>query len=140
MRRWNTDERGAIEASMKSVYTQFVARVAEGRKLKPADVEPIAQGRVGIGADAKQRVLVDQLGGLDDALADARKRGGLAADAPVDVYPPTPTLGDLVESFAGEVTMGPLGERERLLGADAARVVRRTVATILSFRRCTVQT
>jgi len=151
MRKWTPDERGAIEATMKSVYVQFVARVAEGRKLEPGQVEPIAQGRVWIGADAKQRGLVDQLGGLDDALADARKRGGLADNAPIDIYPPEPTLLDILSSFAGGVgvSVGPFGGQaadgllaqvSSLLGPDAAVIVRGTLATVLSFRATPVQT
>ncbi len=156
MRRWNTDERAAIMGSMEAVYVTFVSRVAAGRKLTPAQVEPLAQGRVWIGADAKTRGLVDQLGGLDDALADAKKRGNLAADAPIDVYPPEPTLLDFVSSFAGGgVSLGMLGagtgggsallgaalaDVTALLGPQAASIVRATLLAVLSFRATPVQT
>jgi protease-4 len=144
MRRWTADERAAIDASMKSVYAQFVARVAEGRHLTPDQVEAIAQGRVWIGADAKAKGLVDELGGLDDALADARKRGKLADDSPVDVYPPDPTLLDFLNSFVGGVSTGPFGgvlaQVTALLGPQARAVVDATLASVLSFRSCPVQT
>jgi protease-4 len=150
MRKWTTDERATIEASMKAVYGQFVARVAEGRKLTVDQVEAIAQGRVWIGADAKAKGLVDQLGGLDDALADARKRASLPDDSPVDVYPPDPTLLDFLNSFVGgDVTTGALGVRgvtgvlaevAGLLGPDARAVVETSLASLLSFRGCHVQT
>jgi protease-4 len=149
MRKWNADERAAIEASMQAVYTQFVARVAEGRGKTPADIEPLAQGRVWIGADAKARGLVDQLGGLDDALADARQRAGLPADAPVDVYPPTPTLLDFLEGFAGGVALGPgldssfvrgvLADVAALAGPQAAESLARSLALLGSFRARPVQ-
>jgi len=143
MRRWSTDERATIEASMKSVYAQFVARVAEGRHLTPDQVEAIAQGRVWIGADAKAKGLVDELGGLDDALADARRRGKLPDNSPVDVYPPDPTLLDFVNSFVDGVSTGPLGgvlaQVAALLGPDARAVVDATLAQVMSFRACPVQ-
>jgi protease-4 len=124
--------------------------VAEGRKLTVDQVEAIAQGRVWIGADAKAKGLVDQLGGLDDALADARKRASLPDDSPVDVYPPDPTLLDFLNSFVGgDVTTGALGVRgvtgvlaevAGLLGPDARAVVETSLASLLSFRGCHVQT
>jgi protease-4 len=98
-RPWNADERGTIEASMKSVYDIFVARVAEGRKQPVAEIEKIAQGRVWTGKAAKAHGLVDEIGGLDAALAEARSRGGLPADAPIDMYPPRSSLLDLLGSF-----------------------------------------
>jgi protease-4 len=148
MRKWNADERGAIESSMQAVYKTFVARVAAGRKLTPAEVEPLAQGRVWTGTDAKAHGLVDAIGGLDDALADARKLAGLPADAPIDVYPPKPTLLDAIASFVPGVSSGLgltgessiLADVAVLLGPQAAQVVRGTLAMVLSFRAEPVQT
>lgn len=59
--------------SIENVYDTFVKRVADGRKMSPQAVDAIAQGRVWTGADALRIGLVDELGGLDDAIAYAAK-------------------------------------------------------------------
>ena len=143
-RRWSADERAAVGAWMGAVYKTFTARVAQGRKLSAAAVEKVAQGRVWIGADAKRHGLVDALGGLDDALAEARKLGGLPEDAKVDVYPAEPTLLDLVGGFAGEVSAGPAlstvalksvwADANLLLGARAANSLAASLRSLMRFR------
>jgi protease-4 len=55
------------------IYEQFVAKVAESRKLKVETVKEIAQGRVWSGREAVKLGLVDELGGLGDALKHAAK-------------------------------------------------------------------
>lgn len=69
----NDEELGYMQAYVNRGYSLFRQRVAEGRHLGTADVERIAQGRVWLGADALKIKLVDQLGGLDDAIAKAAK-------------------------------------------------------------------
>ncbi len=105
MRPWSASERSAVEGMMRSTYDTFVSRVGQGRKLTAAQVEPIAQGRVWTGVDAKARGLVDELGTLQDAVAFARTQAGVAADVALEVYPPEPTLRDLLASF-GSVDAG----------------------------------
>jgi protease-4 len=140
MKKWSADERATIEAQMRHVYDAFKGRVAAGRGRKPEDIEPIAQGRVWIGQAAKDKGLVDQLGGLDDALADARKRGKLPDDAPVDVYPQEPTLIELLEGLGGDVSVGWLGgaalqaELAQLVGPSGARTVLATLKLLAGFQ------
>ncbi|MBB2913964.1 protease-4 [Streptosporangium becharense] len=76
-----------VNAWLDRVYDDFVNKVAEGRGLSRERAHELARGRVWTGADACDSGLVDELGGLEDALALARKKAGLAADAPVRVYP-----------------------------------------------------
>ena len=65
-------EAGAlIQAGVDSVYRRFLAIVAAARKKSVADVDRIAQGRVWDGGTARQLGLVDQFGGLDEAIAKA---------------------------------------------------------------------
>ena len=109
---WTDDERGAIQATMEDVYRRFVGRVAEGRGKTPAQVEELARGRVWTGAKARELGLVDAIGGLDDAIAEAGKLGKVDT-SDLEVYPPAPTLRDLIQGI-GEVS-APLG-----LGASAA--------------------
>ncbi|CNE83016.1 signal peptide peptidase SppA%2C 67K type [Mycobacterium tuberculosis] len=81
-----------VNASLDRIYEDFTAKVAEGRELSRERVHELARGRVWTGADAKANGLVDELGGLDAALDLARKKAGLASDAPIRVYPHTSPL------------------------------------------------
>jgi protease-4 len=81
-----------INASLDKIYDDFTAKVAEGRDLSRERVHELARGRVWTGADARDRGLVDELGGIDMALDLARKKAGLPADAPVRSYPHTSPL------------------------------------------------
>ncbi|MBK9284148.1 MAG: signal peptide peptidase SppA [Sphingobacteriaceae bacterium] len=70
-------ERKYIQASVEKVYDTFTSRVAEGRKMKQSDVDSIGQGRVWSGADAIAIGLVDELGGLNNAIQYASKKAGI---------------------------------------------------------------
>ena len=69
------------------IYGEFITKVADGRKLDPAVVRKIAEGRVWSGTAALPLGLVDEIGGLDAALAYAADKGGLAADCAVEEFP-----------------------------------------------------
>jgi protease-4 len=138
---WSADEKAAVQAMMQATYQVFVGRVAAGRGKTPTEIEPIAQGRVWTGAQAKQLGLVDELGGLDAALADARALGKVDAAAEVEVYPPELTLHDLVGRI-GEVSIGALGgaataaalaDVATQLSPEVAAVVQATLARLARF-------
>jgi protease-4 len=80
------------------VYVDFTQKAAEGRGMSRADIHEIAKGRVWTGADAKQRGLVDELGGFQMALNLTREALKLEADAPIElrVFPKEKTLVELV--------------------------------------------
>lgn len=85
-----TDEqRAQVEAEADLFYDDFVRRVAEGRNLSVEDVVAVARGRVWTGADALERGLVDELGGLRTAIARAKILAGLDVDEDVRIvnYP-----------------------------------------------------
>jgi len=69
-----------LQSSVSNTYGEFVALVAKSRKLAPARVDEIGQGRVWDGGTARQIGLVDQFGDLDDALAWVAKRAGIEDD------------------------------------------------------------
>lgn len=110
MQPWSEPEREAVYAMMEQTYEAFLARVAAGRGLERDAVHEIAQGRVWTGVDAKQRGLVDELGGLDQALAAAHELGKVDAKVGLEVYPAEPTLKDLLGSF-GQVASVQAGAR-----------------------------
>ena len=82
-RGFSNDERERFAATIDTIYDDFVAKVARGRDRPVAEIESIARGRVWTGSDAVGIGLVDELGGLRDAVRIARSRAGLPADAPV---------------------------------------------------------
>lgn len=91
-------ERDKLRKEIEIFYTDFVERVAEGRKRPYDQVEPLAQGRVWLGAQAKQNGLVDELGGLDRAVEMIKQRAKIGASEKVTLvtYPPRRTLLDLI--------------------------------------------
>jgi protease IV len=81
-----------LQASVDHAYAQFVHRVADGRKKSFEEVDKIAQGRVWAGADAQRIGLVDQLGGLKDAIEAAAKLAQLGSDYDLDYIEPELSL------------------------------------------------
>jgi protease-4 len=145
---WDDATRERVRAQMKSVYDLFVSRVATARKL-PLDVaNEHAQGRIYGASQALERKLVDHLGGLDAALAEARRLAHLGEDAPVTVEGASESLLELltVGENASEAeivaaverlrartsTLGDLPERLRPFAATLAPLLRgeRAVAAI----------
>jgi protease-4 len=82
-RPFDEDEKTNLAAGLDAIYDDFVGKVAQGRGRSTGQIEAVARGRVWTGRDAVAAGLVDELGGLRDAVRLARARGGLAPDAPV---------------------------------------------------------
>jgi protease IV len=76
-REMGPEAREILQASVEHHYRYFVGRVAEARKRRPEEIAGIAEGRVWTGADAKAAGLVDELGGIDEAIAKAAELAGL---------------------------------------------------------------
>ncbi len=90
VRPFSDEERERMQEQIQAFYDHFVGLVAESRNLSRERVEELAQGRVWTGRQAKDRGLVDELGGFDRALALAKKAAGMDEDAEVELvnYPP----------------------------------------------------
>jgi protease-4 len=89
------------EAEADLLYTDFVERVAEGRDMSTEAVDAVARGRIWTGADAFERGLVDELGGLRAAVRRAKVLAGLDEDTEVRVVSyPGSSLLDLVRPRA----------------------------------------
>jgi len=72
-----------LDFEIQAFYRDFVEKVAQCRSLSTAAVEPSAQGRVWSGRQAWTRGLVDEMGGIEEALAEAKRHAGLPAERPV---------------------------------------------------------
>lgn len=77
LRPLSQKEMDYVQSSVEKVYETFIGRVAEGRKMTVGQVDSIGQGRVWAGSDALKIGLVDELGGITEALAYAVKKAGL---------------------------------------------------------------
>ncbi len=92
-----------IQDEVDDIYTEFLDIVSEGRKLSVDQVKKIAKGRVWIGEDALRIGLVDELGGLRDAMAYAAKKAEI--DKPIFEYYPKQDedkFNDLLVAFADD--------------------------------------
>jgi protease-4 len=105
-------QRLIVQKMLDDIYTNFTHGVAEGRKLPLSSVEKIARGRVWSGADAKQIGLVDDLGGLDRAIAVAKGLAHIPATQSVQIVrtPKPKTFFDLLLERAGDQTLAPQNE------------------------------
>ncbi len=86
-RPFTEDEHAELRRKVGQFYAQFLQRVAAGRKLTTQQVDAVGQGRVWTGEQALPRKLVDELGGLRQALARARELADLPDYAPVVELP-----------------------------------------------------
>ena len=124
---FSPSEKKAMEALMQEVYDQFLDKVQEnrasvGKKFNRKQLIDLAEGRIWTGSQALERGLIDALGSLDDAIADAKVMGGLAKDADVDylILPkPRSIMDTLMENGS---PLGSLSSRELSLLARMPEV------------------
>ena len=80
-RAMTPEERRILQSLLDDVYDQFISAVAEGRGLDPQAVRAFAEGRIYSGRQAHGLKMVDDLGGLEDAIEAAAKMAGLPPQA-----------------------------------------------------------
>src|SRR5258708_21363135 len=86
-RRFTSEEWEVVDAWLDHIYAAFTGKGAVGRNLTAERVHELARGRVWPGADARERSLVDEVGGIEDAAVSARSRAGMPGTAPLVHYP-----------------------------------------------------
>lgn len=111
-KKFSPAERAKFESLLDGTYESFLQRVMEGRKMTQEQAAAVAEGRVFTGQQAKENGLVDMLGGLDVAVAEARKLAKIddKTVAPLVSYPPEKSRLELLTSFlvGEEQVMMPL--------------------------------
>ncbi len=95
-------QKAKFDAQLGDIYDAFIERVMEGRKMTKEQAESVAQGRVYTGKQAKENNLVDELGGLDTAVEEAKKLAQLEGDIPVVRFPSRKSTLELFLSLATE--------------------------------------
>lgn len=107
-RKFTDTEYAKYDALLDNVYDAFLTRVAEGRKMTKEQAHALAEGRVYTGREAKEKGLVDQLGGMDVAINEAKALAGFKPeqDVPVIYYPPKQSpLMLLLQMASGEAAL-----------------------------------
>jgi len=121
-RPWTPDEQKLAQTLVDYLYDQFIAKVAEGRNLNPDDVRNIAQGRVwsGTAAVAKDKGLVNAIGGLGDAIAKAEDMAELKGKSWILVQYPEkrPPFQALLQSLSGEGAPAPVSKASTVIRHD----------------------
>lgn len=100
----NPEERAKLKEGIDATYQDFLEKVSNSRRKPVSDIEPVAQGRVWLGDQARDKGLVDSLGGIDAAIAKARQLGGIPSSSRVGLvlYPGKKSLFEYItEAFGG---------------------------------------
>jgi len=101
---WDEKQRSLVRKSMALVYDQFTDRVMTTRAGKIADIDQVARGRIFLAPEAKSLGMVDELGGLERAIAHAASKASLESDKYEILTLPAPkTLADLIEGSRTEL-------------------------------------
>lgn len=117
--------RKKLREGVDAIYASFLQVVAEGRKRPVEEIRPLAEGRVWLGVQARERGLVDELGGLDRAIELVKERAGIAPGEKIRlvVYPRRRSLFEyLFRGAAEEAVFREL--RARLHGLDPRPLLR----------------
>ncbi len=109
-------EKQKVLGDMERIYGEFLKKVAANRNMAVADVDKVARGRVWSGRSALKLRLVDGLGGLTDALEEARKLARIPAQERfgVRIYPQKKSFLDMIFEMADVKAENPLDVRARL--------------------------
>ncbi len=118
-RGFSEEERARFRRILEAGYNRFLERVSTARNKNPAEVDHLGQGRVWTGSQAVENGLVDEIGGLERAVALAKERAGISEDEEIElvIYPHKKSF---LESLWARIVVGaPPGlgllDRERLL-------------------------
>ena len=119
---WTEEERAKFQQQANDIYyTDFVPKVAKGRNMDVEKVNSLGQGRVWTGAQAKENGLVDQLGGLEIAIEEAKKLAEIPEDEQVTrvALPKKPGLFETLASSSGIYSSKSKEEKAKQAFAEA---------------------
>ncbi len=124
---FTAEQHAMVEAEADLFYDDFVSRAAEARRMSVAEVDAVARGRIWTGADARERGLVDELGGLRDAVRRAKVLAGLDADAEVSLagFPGSSVRDYLRHKASADSATALTDIAAALLGSAVSEVIER---------------
>lgn len=104
-------EKNVWQSRTEDIYETFTGKAAEGRGVSKEDIKKVASGRVWTGVQAKDKGLVDVLGGYDDAIRIAAEKGGIADNYRVKLYPRVKNFyEELLEGFEDQTRTNAIKE------------------------------
>lgn len=127
------EEMAIFQGLVDWIYGEFIKKVADSRQLKREQVEEIAQGRVWSGTAAKELGLVDEIGGLDAAMAFAAQKAGLGANYRIIEYPRKKELAEAIQDLVEKVVPGSARAGARTLGGKIAERIESELKLFKSF-------
>jgi protease-4 len=120
-RDWRAREQQAADSSIRRTYRTFVDRVRDGRKLEPVEANAYAQGRAWMGEDAAERKLIDGIGGLEAAIGEARRLGGVPADEKITLLEFRRPLGSWFERLTSNLVRAQVDGMLRMPDTDVVQ-------------------
>jgi len=127
---WDDATRDRLRETMKGIYDLFLSRVAEGRGIPVERVAASAEGRIFAGEEGRTRGLVDEIGGLEQAIVRARDMAGLAEDARVGVVDEP---AGLIEALAGDDPPGNSAVPRPVTSSPPSAALSRVTAELAPF-------
>jgi protease-4 len=98
-------EKDVMQKSIEKIYSDFVSKVAEGRKMSFSSIDSIGQGRVWTGESAKKLGLIDEFGGLEDAIKGAAQLAGVEKYSLREYPVPEDPYTRIISSLTGDIRM-----------------------------------
>jgi len=117
-RDWRPQDQAAADSSVRRLYRIFMDRVVDGRRLEPFVVSARAQGLPYLGDEASEYKLVDAIGGLEAAITEARRLGGIPANEKISYLEFGHPRGSLLERAVTGLMRDYLDERMRMPDFD----------------------
>lgn len=127
-----------VDEQLRAFYGGFIRKAAQSRHSTPERIDAVAQGRVWTGRQAKENGLVDELGGLDTAIALAKARANIPDDTEVDVvtFPRPKSFYEVVsEGMSGNTDAAVIRALSTLLTDDERTMLRALRGGGTAFRR-----
>lgn len=118
---WDEGAKERAMASLRSVYDLFLQRVSQGRKKSLEEVASFAEGRIFSGREGLQRGMIDQLGGLQDAIDLAQREAGLDAESEVRLVQQNSPLEELL-ALGNSGVRSPTSLSSLLMGKEGSGV------------------
>ena len=131
--------RQKLHESIQATYKLFVSKVATARKKAYDQIDPLAQGRVWMGTQARENGLIDQLGGFDQAVAMIRQKAHLSptGDTNLVMFPPRRSLLDILANSSPDSLQDSFAEtkiRQLLPGLPSRQFLKGGMMRIVPYR------